>query len=659
MTIAPRRIELPPDPHDRFRVWMLAVMTVLVCLPPLVIYLNKPESTRPAETRLLATSQETWLRQEVGLEYLISRRITIAPPTPRPVEVGPSNDRDGTSAESSTPVSPASTESPVPPESIEAAEPVNPEITSGDPEAWRLPTLNGIPHLDEPPLPIWLHMLAWQDMDPLTATPDQLLARARGVALVMAVVTLLATFWAGFSVGRLKTAALATVILGSSFLFIREMRIADVDTHLLAWVTLATAAGFWAMRPLKPVNWTGRQIVGWTTCGVAIAAGFLTRGPMVLVFVGLPIVAAIIAQPQRRLANGFGLLYASILGAMAWLGWYLSVAGVMPEAGEYLLTMLVAEGEEARPFWYYLTIFLWIVPWTPWLIGALMQPLLGAKGERRRALLIAWLWFVFTLIVLSLPTVKHVRFLIPLLPAAAIMVAQLWAAHSEMATEGQRDRWINWVRIPHWLCLLIASVGLPLFVYYQQDLIEAGLLEQQVVPMMDWTTLAALGAGLLAITALGIWWHFRWRPTHAASATVAWMLVVATVGFAGYAISDHRINDYRSEARIYDEMIQQARLLYFQPSDVAASRDTVLSQDPPNAAMLFYGQRVITPIRADELVGLLESEAPIYLLIARDEVSQHGPDLMRLGFEPAIDADPTDDPSTRRYRLFRLAVGSE
>jgi 4-amino-4-deoxy-L-arabinose transferase-like glycosyltransferase len=62
-----------------------------------------------------------------------------------------------------------------------------------------------------------------------------------------------------------------------------------------------------------------------------------------------------------------------------------------------------------------------------WLIGALFQPWVRAKGERRRHLLIAWLWFLGLLIVLSIPGANQQRYLLPIMPAVGLLVGVLSA----------------------------------------------------------------------------------------------------------------------------------------------------------------------------------------------------------------------------------------
>ena len=83
---------------------------------------------------------------------------------------------------------------------------------------------------------------------------------------------------------------------------------------------------------------------------------------------------------------------------------------------------------------------------------------------------------MLTFIVLSVPVADDTRFLLPILPAVALLVGQLWAYHVHLASERQEDPDINRLRVPHWLMIIGVSFLGSAYAAFQPELIEAGYL---------------------------------------------------------------------------------------------------------------------------------------------------------------------------------------
>ena len=471
-SVQPKRVVMPPEPTTRLRMWGMLLLALGLCTLPMLVELQRPDTTRTMEKIALASSRESWTAWRQG-----DRQALIAP------------------------------------------------------------TWNGRPRLNKPPLTVWLNALAWTDLDPATATAEQLILRARLLAFGLTLVALAATYWAGYSIGGVRCATMATLVAGTTLLLLRQARIASYDTHLLAWVTLSIACGLWAIRPLKPVNWVGRRVSGWAFAGLALAAAIMTKGPLAMVFVALPLLTTIIVAPRRKLGNTLGLLFALLLGALLAAPWYLYVMEAFPGATDAFKAEYAASRADRQPFWYYAIIVVLIFPWSVYFIGSLFQPFLRAQGEHRRRTLLGWLWFVCVLGALLVPDAKQYRYLLPLIPAVGVLVGQLWAYHAWLATQGLKDPGVNILRLPHWIILLGASVALPAFIILQPRLIERGELARIELPGLPWYVAAATGAVLLGLAVFGLWRHLKWKPVAAFGATVAWMIVATTVVQYSYARS--------------------------------------------------------------------------------------------------------------------------
>lgn len=576
----PRRVEVPAR-RDKLRIWLLLIITVGLCCPALLIDLGRPDTTRTMEKILLTSSQETWFRQADRSELLY-----------------------GTAH--------GETESP-----------------------WLLPTWNGRPRVNKPPLAVWVNMLAWSVRDPAQTPPQVLVLRARLAAAVMVVLALASTFWIGYSLGDLRTAALAALVTGTCLLLVRQGRIASYDTHLLGWTALAVAAGMWAMRPLKPINWVGRRVTGWLICGLAVAGGILTKGPLALVFVVVPLLAVVAIIPMRRIGNALGLLFALLLGGFIAAPWYLWVMEHVPSATEAFLTEYTAARQEYQMPWYYLGLFALVFPWPFWLVGALFQPFLRARGEQRRQLLIGWVWFVGLFILLSIPGAKQQRYIVPLLPAVGLLVAQLWSYHAALADQRTTDMGVNLLRIPHWVMLIGASLAAAPFWAYQREVVDgingalrwAGLdrgLDYPRLGQVNWYILAPWGVALIVLAVLGLRWHMRWKPMRAGVVTALWMVVFSSVVFYSYARSKHHsVNPVRDPAAQVRQLVGQEELVYlYDPTtdpqvDPAFDETLNPSRIEPNEEFLFYTQRIIPPAGPDQLAALAQRSA--FVIVRVDE----------------------------------------
>src|SRR5688572_26921600 len=171
-------------------------------------------------------------------------------------------------------------------------------------------TNDGQPRLEKPPMLVWLNLLAWSDLDPATATPQQLIFRARCVTVALSLMMLASIYLLGRSLGDWRFAALATMSIASTFFFQRQARTASYDMHYVAWTNAAVALGIWAMNPLGPAPLAVRRVVGWGGCAVAFAAAVMSKNPLPYLLGLPPLIAAIVLLSERRRSDAIWLIAA-------------------------------------------------------------------------------------------------------------------------------------------------------------------------------------------------------------------------------------------------------------------------------------------------------------------------------------------------------------
>ncbi|MGY4608810.1 4-amino-4-deoxy-L-arabinose transferase-like glycosyltransferase [Bradyrhizobium sp. USDA 4474] len=214
----------------------------------------------------------------------------------------------------------------------------------------------------------------------------------------------------------------ASVLLGV------EARLAKTDAMLLFCVTAAMGAMARAYLSWQraedethpPWSWPA---IFWT----ALAVGILIKGPLILMFAGLTIVALAIQDRDSswlwRLRPVWGLMWMLVL-VLPWfiaIFWRAGDAFFADSVGGDMLSKLSAQESHGAPPGVYLALF-WITFWPGAPLAAMAAPAVWrARREPGAQFLLAWLipsWIVFEAVLTKLP-----HYVLPLYPAIAILTA--------------------------------------------------------------------------------------------------------------------------------------------------------------------------------------------------------------------------------------------
>lgn len=173
---------------------------------------------------------------------------------------------------------------------------------------------------------------------------------------------------------------------------------------------------------------------GWLLCGLAMGFGFLAKGPAIIPFI-IP-VAVLGPWWGGRSAGGkrwyFGLAFALIISVAVGMLWFVPAAILGgPEYRDALLWRQTAgriSGSlaHAKPFWFYLAalplllfpVFFWRRAWQ----GCLAA--LGPGGGIGTRFLLTWIVPAF--ILFSVAGGKQLHYILPVVPAIALMIAAGW-----------------------------------------------------------------------------------------------------------------------------------------------------------------------------------------------------------------------------------------
>lgn len=284
-----------------------------------------------------------------------------------------------------------------------------------DARSWIIPVLHGQPYCHKPPLLYWLVMASYS----IFGVEDW---AARLVPCVSCILMVLVTYGWGRQVNR-RAALVGAFILCLSSRFIYFGRMLTMDSLLSLWVVTALALAHVALRGplLRRSIWLGSALC----CGL----GLLTKGPVALVLVIVPLM--IWHGLDRRTARARlvdWMAYGVAAVAIA-LPWYVAVVWQVPSfAREFFWThhvlRFLAPIDHAEPFWFFVPgLVLGMLPWT-----LLLLPLgkhlfrKSAALARRRSVhlgffLLASLWCV---LFFSLGGCKRPSYILPAIPPLAL-----------------------------------------------------------------------------------------------------------------------------------------------------------------------------------------------------------------------------------------------
>jgi 4-amino-4-deoxy-L-arabinose transferase-like glycosyltransferase len=272
-------------------------------------------------------------------------------------------------------------------------------------DSWMTPVLHGQPYLDKPPLLYWLVMLSYQ----LFGVHDW---AARLVPGLAGVFTVLLTFLWGRRVAGERAGLCGAMVLCLSARYVYLGRMLTFDTLLTLWVTAALAAAH--------IGLSGGERRWWLLCGAACGLGMLTKGPVALVLVGVPVLAMLLLA-RRSVRPALLALPAMLLVAGPWFAYMMlhHTDFVHHFFWEHHVVRFLTPFDHEEPFWFHLPgLLLGMLPWTfllPGLIRHTRHRLTPALGF----LMLSASW---GLLFFSLSGCKRAVYILPAFPPLALAI---------------------------------------------------------------------------------------------------------------------------------------------------------------------------------------------------------------------------------------------
>ena len=291
-------------------------------------------------------------------------------------------------------------------------------LSGGD---WIIPHLNGLAYIEKPPLQYWATALALRVF-------GQSEFAARFYTACCALATLLMVWLLARRLWSVVAAWRATAMLSSMMLFLVMGQLLTLDMGLTLYLTMALAGFLLAQAARRPAD-VGWMLLAW----VATALGVLSKG---LVAAAIP--AAVLVSysawardfsPWRRLHVAWGLpLFLAITVPWYWLA-ALRLADFAQFffVHEHLTRYLTPSANREESWWFFGVVLL--LGSAPWTLSVLRVMALGWRGHAPRSefnpTLFLWIWAWFVCIFFSLSESKLIPYILPALPALALLIASL------------------------------------------------------------------------------------------------------------------------------------------------------------------------------------------------------------------------------------------
>ncbi len=329
-------------------------------------------------------------------------------------------------------------------------------LTSGD---WLWPTCNGQPRLNKTPLSYWLVASLAKitgDVDEVTARlPSSVFAILSAAAILYFV-----SQWLSFRIAVFSTAVWAT-----SLSYIRCSHSARPEMALAFFIILCFLSFYSAVSTQN----RRRQVIYMLIFWISLGLGMLAKGPAPLPYVFIPLFFYVVINHKWKLVPKLLPIVGSIIFLAITLPWPLFIAHKMNWdltlwKHEFFDRFFGSYEKGNQPIYYYLLImFKYITPWFAFLPMAIAAPFYRVWKKKQPIMKFLWLWFVLDFIFLTINAGKRQHYILPLMPAIAILIGIL-LEDMVFVRKAHTDKFVRNVLRYHIAAIIITAIAGPVFI---------------------------------------------------------------------------------------------------------------------------------------------------------------------------------------------------
>jgi len=303
------------------------------------------------------------------------------------------------------------------------AQPALTILETGD---WLVPELHGQPWMHKPPLSIWITAILFDVFGGFSETLARLPSALSAILLCLLVTVVAARHY------EPRAAMLAGLAQATCAYMFMQGRLGEVD---MLFALLIAAAHAILLR-----QWGGGRYdlrIG-AACLFHLAAGLaiLTKGPLAVGLIGVPII--LFGMAQRTMIPVVRVLFtpAILISIVVGFGWYAAIIVSLGDDAVGSWRSIYVERflgnyhlKTHGPLFYFYTIPWLVLPWTIALLVGAKRLWRDAQPRSNSFDRYLWCWFLAGLGVLTLAAFRSKHYAIPILPPLSILAGKLADLH--------------------------------------------------------------------------------------------------------------------------------------------------------------------------------------------------------------------------------------
>ncbi|MBI3951018.1 MAG: glycosyltransferase family 39 protein [Acidobacteria bacterium] len=336
---------------------------------------------------------------------------------------------------------------------------------------------------------------------------------------------------------------------------------------------------------------------------IALALGVLTKGPLALILPGGIIFFFLLVTKRWMLLHRMNVFLGMTILAAIILPWYVAV--YLKLGWEPIATFIFRENvgrftsdidwSSRGPFYYVSVLPGDFFPWSLYLIpvGILSYRTWRWNEEHRQPVVYLLLWIVFIFVFFSLARNKHEYYLLPLYPAAAVLLGWLFVHLMDETVKGWERRSAQMVTLVVGIILIGAGITLALVVR-----------RVFLAPLASYTLVVVIGGGLWLLWQ-AVRQHLKRVPLFLIGLMLASVLLYQFVYLPA-------IEPYRPTKALSEVMKREAR-----PEDLVGAYNYAVP------SLTFYLRRKIFEVfQPDVIHEILQSDRRVFCLVTERDFPQ-------------------------------------
>jgi 4-amino-4-deoxy-L-arabinose transferase-like glycosyltransferase len=430
-------------------------------------------------------------------------------------------------------------------------------LESGD---WVMPTYNGEPRLQKTPLSYWLVA----GLAKVTGKVDEFTTRLPSAVfgiLSVAAIIYFVNQWLSFRIAILSAAVWAT-----SLGYIRYSHNARPEMVLTFFIMLC----FFTFYSAVSAKSRKRQIIYMLVFWISFGLANLAKGPAPLPLVLVPLFFYVAVFRQWKQIPKLLPIIGVVIFLAIVLPWPLAIASrlnwnLTVWKREFVDRFFGTYASGGKPLYYYLPkMFQFMLPWAAFVPFALAAPFYRVWNKKQPVMQFLWLWFVVGLAFLTISSGKRQHYIIPMMPAMAVLTAILF---EDMAfcRKAYTNKFAGNFLFSHLVVLTIGFIALPIII----SQVKSEFLAEAIL---------SSAAGLIGILVVAVLFRAGKAPV-ACGALFVIIAVLVMIGYTGFV----NPSNYNQPSRKFTQAVVQK---------VPTSDNLIAYKSASGRFIHYFGKRV-------------------------------------------------------------------